>query len=83
MPVQLGARFSANAIAPSLASLDVKIGMMCDHRHGQLIAGVELVDRVGQTLADREIHRVARFRLIDRDDENEPPALSQNLLRHP
>ena len=51
-----------------------------DDRHREVVAVVEFVDRVGQTLADRQVHRVARFRPIDGDDENAPLALSSEFL---
>ena len=53
-----------------------------DHRHRQIVTAVELVDRIGQTLAHRQVHRVAQFRPIDRDDEYASLTLPQNLLRH-
>ena len=44
VPVQLGARFSANAIAPSLASLEVKIGMMCSSCFFHISSSVQSAD---------------------------------------
>ena len=46
--------------------------MIADRQVG---AVVEFVDRIGQTLTDRKVHRVARLRPIDGDDENPSAAL--------
>ena len=50
VPVQLGARFSANAIAPSLASFDVKIGMMCSSCFFHISSSVQPADFVMTSL---------------------------------
>jgi hypothetical protein len=54
-----------------------------DHRDGQVRVLVQLVDRVGQALAHRQVHRIARFRPVDRDDKHAPVALRENFVRHP
>src|SRR2546430_585834 len=53
-----------------------------DHRDGQFPALIEFVNRVGQTLADREVHCLTRVRPIDRDDKHAPAELRENFVRH-
>ena len=45
-----------------------------EHRDREVGVVVEFVDRVGQSLADRKVHRVARLGAIDGDDQD--PALA-------
>ena len=49
-------------------------------RHREVSGVVEFVHRVGQTLRDGEVERVARLRPIDGDDQNPAAALGENLV---
>ena len=53
-----------------------------EHRHAQVVFGVEPVERGGNAFRRRLVHRVFRFGAVDGDDEHAVLHLGQKFLAH-